>query len=113
TIVAGGGAAGLDARLEASDDGQSFHPAAAIPNSRASERTISFAPVTAKYFRVSFPAQVSPTGAAPQSSSAPISIAELELHPGARVNHFEEKAAFRQMPDLNGFATPEVAASDA
>ena len=112
TLVAGG-AAGPEATLEASDDGQNFHFAAAIPNSRASERTISFAPVTAKYFRVSFPAQVSPTGAAPQSSSAPISIAELELHPGARINHFEEKAAFRQVPDLYGFATPEVPATDA
>ena len=35
------------------------------------------------------------------------------LHPGARVNHFEEKAAFNPMPDLYGFATPDVAAADA
>src|ERR1017187_702112 len=111
TIVAGG-AAGPEARLESSDDGQSFAAVAAIPRGGAPEHTISFAPVTAKYFRVTFPAQASPSGAAPQSSSAPISIAELELHPGARVNRFEEKAAFRQMPDLYGFATPEVAASD-
>ncbi len=27
-------------------------------------------------------------------------IAELELHSGARVNRFEEKAAFNPMPDL-------------
>jgi hypothetical protein len=111
--ASGGGAAGPDATLEASDDGKSFHTATIIPNSRAPERTISFAPVTAKYFRVTFPAQASPAGAAPRSSAAPISIAELELHPGVRVNHFEEKAAFRQVPDLYGFATPEVAASDA
>ena len=53
--TSGGGAAGPDATLEASDDGQNFHQAVAIPNSRVPERTISFAPVTAKYFRVSFP----------------------------------------------------------
>ncbi len=34
------------------------------------------------------------------------------LHPGARVNRFEEKAAFTPVPDLYGFATPAVAAED-
>jgi hypothetical protein len=40
-------------------------------------------------------------------------VAELVLHPGARVNRFEEKAAFVPELDLYGFATPPVAASDA
>ena len=40
-------------------------------------------------------------------------IAELVLHPGARVNRFEEKAAFNPVPDLYGFATPDVAPQDA
>ncbi len=35
------------------------------------------------------------------------------LHPGARVNRFEEKAAFVPEPDLYGFATPPVAADEA
>ena len=35
------------------------------------------------------------------------------LHPGARVNHFEEKAAFVPVPDLYGYATPPVSAADA
>ena len=35
------------------------------------------------------------------------------LHPGARVNRFEEKAAFIAEPDLYGFATPAVAPADA
>ena len=35
------------------------------------------------------------------------------LHPGARVNRFEEKAAFVPDADLYGFATPEVAADEA
>ena len=102
------GVAGPDAALETSDDGQNFQSAAAIPSARAPERTISFAPVTARYFRVTFP-----TFAQPAGTKSQISIAELELYPGARVNHFEEKAAFRQVPDLYGFATPDVTATDA
>src|ERR1035441_10934338 len=34
-------------------------------------------------------------------------------HADARVNRFEEKAAFNQTPDLYGFATPDVASADA
>ncbi len=40
-------------------------------------------------------------------------IAELVLHPGARVNHFEQKAAFVPEPDLYGFATASVGPDDA
>ena len=40
-------------------------------------------------------------------------IAELGLHAGARVNRFEEKAAFTPVPDVYGFATPAVAGSEA
>ena len=40
-------------------------------------------------------------------------IAKLVLHPGARVNRFEEKAAFVTVPDLYDFATPAVAPGDA
>jgi hypothetical protein len=40
-------------------------------------------------------------------------IAELVLHSGARVNRFEEKAAFNPLPDLYEFATANVTASDA
>ena len=40
-------------------------------------------------------------------------IAELVLHPGARVNRFEDKAAFTSLPDLYEFATPPVAPADA
>jgi hypothetical protein len=40
-------------------------------------------------------------------------VAELVLHPGARVNRFEEKAAFVPEGDLYGLATPTVDAADA
>ena len=41
-------------RLEASDDGQNFRTVVDIPEGGVAEHTISFAPVTAKYFRVTF-----------------------------------------------------------
>src|SRR5437660_526780 len=37
-------------------------------------------------------------------------IAELVLHTGARVNRFEEKAAFAILPDLPAFPTPPAPA---
>ncbi len=105
--------------LEASDDGQSFHVVAEVPRGGSTEHTVSFAPVTAKYFRVTFKTQPvppnpfadlgGPSGPPPTDHE----IAELVLHPGARVNRFEEKAAFNQMPDLYGFATTEFGAGDA
>jgi hypothetical protein len=98
--------------LEASDDGQSFHVVASIPKGGAAEHTIAFAPTTAKYFRVTFKTPP-PPNAATSMPPTDVYIAELVLHPGARVNHFEEKAAFSLMPDLYGFATPDVASADA
>ena len=110
--------------LEASDDGKTFRPVAKLPDGNAPEYTISFPSVTAKYFRIVFertpsdplppwmedPAQFESLIAPPPTD---YEIAELELHPGARVNHFEEKAAFSSPPDLYGFATAPVDAADA
>ena len=107
--------------LEASDDGQHFHTIVANPKGGATEHTLTFEPVTARYFRFSLktlPPGPNPFGdldlgfpvAPPPTNYA---IAELSLHTGARVNRFEEKAAFNPMPDLYGFATPNVPATDA
>ena len=110
-----GGESGI--ALEASDDGQSWRVVTVIPKSGSTEHTLSFAPVTAKYFRVTFKTLPTPPNpfadmGFPSSPPATASlISELVLHPGARVNHFEEKAAFNQMPDLYGFATPEFDSS--
>jgi hypothetical protein len=108
--------------LEASDDGRNYRVVTLIPKGGSTEHTVSFVPVTAKYFRVTFktlPAPPNPFAdmgddfnMAPKPSTD-VLISELVLHPGARVNHFEEKAAFAQMPDLYGFATPEFASADA
>src|SRR5205807_6585390 len=40
-------------------------------------------------------------------------ISELVLHPGARINRFEEKAAFAKLASLDKFPTPAVPAADA
>ena len=112
--------------LEVSDDGQNFRHVAELNGREAAEDTISFPAVTAKYFRVTFKRTPSPAPPAWAAGLDPASfgirfgppptryeIAELVLHPGARVNRFEEKAAFVPVPDLYGFATAPVSASDA
>jgi alpha-L-rhamnosidase/Glycosyl hydrolases family 2, sugar binding domain len=117
------GIAAPEKTLQASDDGQTFRKVASLSGGRAPEHTISFAPVTAKYFRVTFkrnppppiPAWaegIDPTsfGPMPPPPTA-YEVAELVLHSDARVNHFEEKAAFVPEPDLYSYVTPEVDAS--
>ncbi len=111
--------------LEASDDGQNFRLVVKVPDGGAPEHTLSFPPVTAKFFRVTFkrtpppPAPAWASGIDPESLGIKIGapptdyeIAELVLHPGARVNRFEEKAAFTPVPDIYEFATPPVPATD-
>jgi hypothetical protein len=101
--------------LEASDDGTNFRIVAWVPKGGATEHTIAFAPVTAKYFRVTFKTMLSPSrtgGAVETRPAAGIALAELVLHPDARVNRFEEKAAFTQTPDLYAFATPAADPED-
>ena len=87
--------------LEASDDGSNYHLVFAMPKGGTTEHTYAFAPITAKYFRVRFKAGIE------------ASVAELKLLPGARVNHFEEKAGVDAVPDLYKFPTPEFSPTDA
>jgi hypothetical protein len=125
-VVALTGITNPDKSLEAGDDGVNFRTVVALPSDGAPEHTVSFEPVTAKYFRVVFTRRPPPplpawmSGLDPKSLGfklppAPTNyeIAELELHPGARINRFEEKAAFTPVPDLYGFATPAFTPADA
>lgn len=111
--------------LEASDDGQNFRLIAKIPDEGAAEHTISFPPVTAKFFRVAFkrlPAPPAPPwlsgidlaslGIKITGPATDYEVAELVLRPGARVNRFEEKAAFALLPDLYSLSTPSFAQGD-
>ena len=116
----GAGLSDPEKTLEASDDGQNFREIAKLSTAEAPEHTISFAPVTAKYFRVTFKrtrrlrrfphwaAGIDPASMGIKMPPPPTDyeIAELVLHPGAAVNRFEEKAAFTPVPDLYEFATP-------
>jgi hypothetical protein len=112
--------------LEASDDGQNFRLVAKLPGGQAPEHTYSFPATTAKYFRVTFRRGTPPprpawaVGLNPASLGINVppaptqyDIGELVLHAGARVNHFEEKAAFVPVPDLYEFETPHVGAGEA
>jgi hypothetical protein len=133
TFVAGGGGAGgprgggtPTTQLEASDDGSQFRAVAPIAG-----RTLAFAPVTARYFRVSVltpapqPAQNRGGaggfgGGAPgggqraQTPAAPAGtqIAEFLLH-SAVVNRFQEKAGFSAASGIYAMATPAVPATEA
>ncbi len=102
--------------LEASDDGQEFRTVALIHRSGADQRTITFSPTEARFFRVTFetlpPRPVPsfrPRGPEPPPGAQ---VAELVLHTGARVNHFEEKAAFAAAVNLESLPTPAVPSSD-
>jgi hypothetical protein len=111
--------------LEASDDGQNFRIVAKLPDGGAPQHTVSFPPVSARFFRFVFKRTPPPPAPPWLSDLDPASvgfqlpapatdyeIAELALHPGARVNRFEEKAAFAPVPDLYEFATPRFAGDD-
>ena len=124
SLIAGMGAP--EQTLEASDDGQNFKAIATLSGGSAPEHTISFPAVTAKFFRVSFKRTPPPpipawaVGLTPEDFGIKVGppptdyeLVELVLHPGARVNRFEEKAAFTAEPDLYGFATPPVDPADA
>jgi alpha-L-rhamnosidase/Glycosyl hydrolases family 2, sugar binding domain len=115
-----------DKALEASDDGKRFRRIAELSAGQdafgyvAPQYTVAFPAVTAKYFRVAFkrnPSPPPPDPAAADPASLGVSmpprplgyeIAELVLHAGGRVNHWEEKAAFVPVADLYSLPTPPL-----
>jgi hypothetical protein len=112
--------------LEASDDGRDFRKVASLPGGEAPEHTVSFGPVRAKYFRVTFKPTPPPPvpmwaagsnpaafGINPSKPAKAYKVAEMVLRSDARVNRFEEKAAFVPEGDLYGYATAEVGAPGA
>ena len=100
--------------LESSADGQSFTKVANIPLTLSEQTTVSFAPVTARIFRLSFKTPPPEPGGSPFRPPPPTAhqIAEFVLHTGARVNRFEEKAGFATMRDLSTVPTPAVTPAD-
>jgi hypothetical protein len=93
--------------LEASDDGATWRKVTGLPSRNAPQTTLSFAPVTARYFRVTFlsgkrgqPSGVfkgvdpASYGYIPEPSITHYEIDELALHGEYRLNGFEAKAGF-------------------
>ncbi len=128
TLVLQGGGRGFFGRgtgdsgqqLEASDDGRQFRTVVVVPAGGAVSHTLAFPEVTARFFRVTFRTPAPPAGGGipgagglPPASPTAYQVAELVLHPGARVNRFEEKAGFATFPDLYQITSPPVAAADA
>ncbi|MCX6326575.1 MAG: glycosyl hydrolase [Bacteroidia bacterium] len=125
------GLEGITSRaLEAGDDGIRFKTVLEISSGGTSQKTITFSPIRARFFRLSFTSPAPQrtganfSGSRGQGLSAPAGtqIAELVLHTVARVNRFEDKAGFspirmNSMATPNGnlysLATPSVSASDA
>jgi len=108
-----------DKALEASDDGQTFREVVKLENGGTVQHTFAFAPVKAKYFRVTFKRTPPPEipdwakgidldamGIKIPPPPADYNVAELVLHTGGRVNRFEDKAAFTPVSDLYSLATP-------
>lgn len=126
TIVGGGsqsmfGPPAETRALEMSDNGLNFSKVMDIPASSIRESTLTFKPVTAKYFRVVWNALPQPK--MPSFPGLPmmnfgtqgpagIQVAELVLSTSGRVNRFEDKAAFDAAIDLYDAFTSEVNADD-
>jgi hypothetical protein len=106
--------------LEASEDGKQFRKVLEIANGRTPQNTITFLPVTARFFRLTFTALMPPHDDADTDGSGRRrsveaegeQIAELNLYTNARVNRFEDKAGFSSLTDLYSQATPSVSSSD-
>jgi hypothetical protein len=126
TIVGGGyggmfgfGADPNNRTLEAGDDGKNFTKVLDIMSGGVEQKTLTFGPVTARYFRFTWktPQPQPPVnigalfgfdaGAMPEAPKG-TQVAELVLHKVARVNRFEEKAAFATATDLYAAPTPAV-----
>lgn len=96
--------------LDASADGKTWAKVCEIVIC-GSPTTVSFAPLTARYLRVRFPAAPDTQGTLPPT----IKVARLRFSSAARINAFEAKAAFSILPsysDLDAAAGPDVAGID-
>lgn len=110
--------------LEASNDGRNFKKIIDIPIVGIEEKTLAFNPVSSSFYRFTWqtpkprPAINIGAGFGFDDLSMPkepegTKIAELVLYPVARVNRFEEKAAFATATDLYSVMNPEIRAEEA
>jgi hypothetical protein len=111
-------------RFECSDDGRTFRSVADFPPARVAQETVSFPPVTARYFRLKIengkssgimdsfaPApgvDLGFFGAMMAGAKTAAEINEFVLHTTPRVNRFEEKAGFGLVPDYYAIASAPI-----
>jgi hypothetical protein len=101
-------------RVMASDDGISYRTLTTIPGKSGYRggniRTYAFSPVTAKYYKIEFTnAPVRPADVISEVTTAidtAYQITEVELHSGARINRWEDKAGFNFLFEYAGTETP-------
>lgn len=109
------------ATLEASDDGVHYRSITDLPPTTSPVRSASFAPVTARWFRLSLTPDPKPgfmdkltyaPGALrppfPGGPASSYALSEFALHAEARVQQAEEKAGFATLPDYYAAATPSA-----
>jgi hypothetical protein len=105
--------------LEASGDGANWRTIVKLPPGGAAANTISFEPVTARHFRLTFrtlpPPPAGIMGGLGRGPAGPTAhqVAELALHTGARVNRFELKAGFATATELYSAPTPLATTAEA
>jgi hypothetical protein len=112
--VGGRFADGPQGRIEASDDGTTWRSIRTLvgqAHNPAPQRTFAFPATTARHFRVVFDhAEVSRN---PWPQAPGITLAELALVPGARVDLFEDRAGFGVIANADVVRTPDIAPSSA
>ena len=92
----------LNRSLQVSDDGVTFRQVAAFTSSISPQNTLSFAPATARFWRLAIKTLPPPfnmfaamAGANPQAEKSDgVHVAEFVLHTTDRVDQFEDKAGF-------------------
>jgi hypothetical protein len=102
-----------DRMLEVSDDGIKFNEAVSLKKGESPQTTIAFAPVLAKFFRITFSTPKPEPGSTEQENRKSVphegtNIAELALGVSPMVNHFEDKAGFDVSEDLYSLSTQPV-----
>lgn len=88
--------------LKTSNDGKNYHEVARFTGSIVPQNTISFAPVTARFWRISFKTLPPPvnmiaamTGGNPVGEKSDgVNVAEFVLHSFNRIDQYEDKAGF-------------------
>lgn len=97
--------------LAVSNNGVNFSKVVDIPNSSAPAQTVSFEPVTGRYFRILFrnnDVNSQNSSASRQVSIRPTMVSEVVLHSTMKINHAEEKAGFASPADLQKYDTPST-----